>query len=108
MSKPDHPGNRDNFQDADGNRAPGPAQGDPAQRHKRPRAPQFGSDRRGPRNVDATRPASGRHPGGSIPTGGSHAGQVPGETADSPRHDTGGGSRPDRRRSTHDRRRSYS
>jgi hypothetical protein len=33
---------------------------DPSQRSRRPRAPQFGSDRRGPRDAEASRNRTGR------------------------------------------------
>jgi hypothetical protein len=79
--------------DVDGNRASNPTQGEAAQRQKRPRAPQFGTDRRGPRDLDARRPASARHHGD--PNG-------------LPRHAGTGTPQPERRKSTRDRRQSYS
>ena len=47
--KPDNPSAND------------PDNGETADRQKRPRAPQFGTDRRNPRDLDVRRPASARH-----------------------------------------------
>lgn len=80
------------IQNVDGNRANNPAQGENAQRQKRPRAPQFGTDRRGPRDLDARRPEAARHHG---------------DANGLPRHAESGTSRPERRKATRDRRQSY-
>ena len=79
--------------DVDGNRANNPTQGEAAQRQKRPRAPQFGTDRRGPRDLDARRPASARHHG---------------DADGLPRHSGTNTPQPERRKATRDRRQSYS
>lgn len=51
------------YQSENATRAGHPAQGEAAQRQRRPRAPQFGSDRRSQRDIDAGRPKSARHHG---------------------------------------------
>lgn len=70
-----------------------PDRGETAHRQKRPRAPQFGSDRRNPRDTDAHRPKSARHRG--------DANGLPRNAAD--------GNQPsERRKATQDRRQSWS
>lgn len=44
-------------------RAGNPTRGETAPRQKRSRAPQFGSDRRNPRDMDSRRPKAARHHG---------------------------------------------
>jgi hypothetical protein len=77
----------------DGGRAASPLQGEAAQRQKRPRAPQFGTDRRGPRDLDARRPDAARHHG---------------DANGLPRHTDTGAQKPERRKATRDRRQSWS
>jgi hypothetical protein len=74
-------------------RSANPAQGETAHRQKRPRAPQFGSDRRNPRDMDAQRPKIAR---------------THGDPDGLPRNSGGGSQPPERRKSTQDRRRSWS
>jgi len=51
------------FQSENAARSGHPEQGEAAQRQRRPRAPQFGTDRRNQRDLDARRPKSARHHG---------------------------------------------
>ena len=51
------------YQSEGATRSGRPAEGEAAQRQRRPRAPQFGTDRRNQRDLDARRPKSARHHG---------------------------------------------
>ncbi|HEX7813199.1 MAG TPA: hypothetical protein VF460_14935 [Burkholderiales bacterium] len=73
-------------------RANNPNEGEAAHRQKRPRAPQFGNDRRNPREMDAKRPKAARHHG---------------DANGLPRNEGNRGAEPERRTATQDRRRSY-
>ncbi len=79
------------FHSVGGNHADNPSQGEAEKRKKRPRAPQFGTDRRGPRDIDAHRPEVARHHG---------------DTNGLPRHAGTGTPSPERRKATRDRRQS--
>lgn len=75
-----------------------PNRGETAQRQKRPRAPQFGTDRRNPRDLDARRPKSARHHG-----------DADGLPQNMPQDGGGGGNyAAERRKATRDRRQSHS
>lgn len=64
MNKPNSTPNQNAGQRGPENpQANDPDKGETAHRQKRPRAPQFGSDRRNPRDTDARRPKSARHHG---------------------------------------------
>jgi hypothetical protein len=86
----------DGFDDVDGNRSSAPPRGDSPPRAKRPRAPQFGTDRRGPRDSEARRPQDASPPSGTQE-----------RTPANADHGTGL-QRPERRKATRDRRHSYS
>ena len=77
----------------DNPRANDPDAGETAHRQSRPRAPQFGTDRRNPRDLDVRRPASARHDG-------DHNGL--------PQKSGGEKQLPERRKAPRDRRQSHS
>ena len=70
-----------------------PNQGETANKQKRSRAPQFGSDRRNSRDMDSRRPKSARHHG---------------DVNGPPQQSSDNGQRPERRVARQDRRHSYS
>jgi hypothetical protein len=64
MNKFESSPNQNARHDTTGNtRADDPGEGQPTYRQKRPHAPQFGSDRRNPRDAEAHRTPSARHRG---------------------------------------------
>ena len=77
----------------DNPRADDPDNGETAHRQERPRAPQFGTDRRNTRDTDARRPDSARHDG-------DHNGP--------PQNSGGEKQPPERRKAPRDRRQSHS
>lgn len=91
------PTQRAGFAESDPAGAGNPNRGEAAQRQKRPRAPQFGTDRRNPRELDARRPKSARHHG--APDG------LP---QNIPQNGGGGNYAAERRKATRDRRQSHS